>query len=270
MLRGGIAAIICTWATYSQANAQQLYSNEQGSGAERCRQVSAEKLANDPSYAREMAWDRMVFGVEVHPCGVRLEPFDPGTWERTPPLKATDSQGRTSDFRLYVLDERFSWVFGSSKGLETTDQGPTRFRDIFTRPLFLQEFCSADSVIGIGAASHEGAIESNRQLADRRASTIASELASVGALCETNAAPPIYALNLGKHRNQSGCTSASNCGASTSPQRRLVIVAAESAEEGANIEEAMRDVLERTRVINTFAIADYHDFLVQRHAPGGL
>ena len=269
MLRYGVTAVLCMLGV-EVASAQQLYSNEKGTGEAMCRTISQEKLRDDPSYARELAWDRMVFGEQVHPCGVSLEPFDPGTWERTPPLKATDKQGRESSFRLYVLDERFSWVFGSAKNLEAAGTGAVQFREIFTRKLFLNEFCSADSVIGIGAASHEGARDVNFALADRRATTIVGELASVGALCETNRPPPLYELNLGKHRNLSGCTSRSNCAGSSSPQRRLVIVAAESAAEGANIEEALHDILQRTRVINAFSVDDYFEFRVRKHTePSG-
>lgn len=250
----------------NSALAQQLYSNEQGSGETLCREIDEEKLRIDPSYARELAWDRMVFGDRVHPCGVALEPFDPGTWERTPSLRATDADGRSASFRLYVLDERFSWQFGSSSELEAAGTGPVEFRDIFTRKLFLNEFCSADSVIGIGAASHEGAEDYNRFLADRRATTIVGQLSSVGALCETNTSPPLYELNLGKHKNLSGCTSSEKCASTTSPQRRLVIVAAEKVSEGANVSEALRDILERTRVINAFSVSDYYEFIVKRHA----
>ena len=163
------------------------------------------------------------------------------------------------------MDERFSWEFGSSSTLEASEAGAVNFRDIFTRKLFLNEFCSADSVVGIGAASHEGPVDANFSLADRRATTITSELSSVGVLCETNSPPPLLELNLGKHRDLSGCTSLSECAGSSSPQRRLVIVAAESADDGANIEEALRDVLERTRVINAFSVSDYHAIAVRRH-----
>ncbi len=264
MLRAGII-IFAILIGFGPADAQQLYSNEKGTGDAMCRTISQEKLQSDPSYARELAWDRMVFGENVHPCGVALEPFDPGTWERTPPLKAQDSQGRPSSFRLYVLDERFSWMLGSDRRLEAIGSGAVQFRDIFTRKLFLNEFCSADSVIGIGAASHEGDVDINFALADRRAETIVGELAGIGALCERNRPPPLYELNLGAHKNESGCTSQTNCAVSSSPQRRLVIVAAESAADGANIEEALRDVLERTRVINTFSVEDYHAFQVTKH-----
>ena len=119
--------------------------------------------------------------------------------------------------------------------------------------------------MGIGAASHEGGVDVNFALAGRRAKSITSELAGVGALCESTQAPPLYELNLGAHKNQSGCTSQTSCAENSSAQRRLVIVAAESTSEGANIEEALRELLERTRVINTFSVEDYRAFVLRRH-----
>ena len=119
--------------------------------------------------------------------------------------------------------------------------------------------------MGIGAASHEGGVDVNFALAGRRAKSITSELAGVGALCESTQAPPLYQLNLGAHKNQSGCTSQTSCAENSSAQRRLVIVAAESTSEGANIEEALRELLERTRVINTFSVEDYRAFVLRRH-----
>lgn len=261
MVKIGVAALLCA-ILLGPSYAQSLYSNENGTGETICRSVDQQKLETDPSYARELAWDRIVFGDKVHPCGVSLEQFDPGTWERTPLLRATDSEGRDSSFRLYVLDERFSWALGSDSSLEDTENGAAKFRDIFTRRLFLNEFCSADSVVGIGAASHEGTFDANFALADRRARTIAGQLSNIGALCETNTAPPLYELNLGKHKNMSGCTSQTRCATNSSPQRRLVIVAAESVDTGASIEEALKDLLMRTRVINAFAVEDYHSFRV--------
>ena len=270
MLRGWGLALVSALLICAPVSAQQLFSNELGTGAERCRQISPEKLRSDPSYARELAWDRMMFGHRPHPCGVALLAFDPGTWERTPLLKAKDAQGRTSSFRLYVLDERFSWILGSHSRLEARGQKQSKFHDIFSRKLFLNEFCSANSVVGIGTASHEGAADFNRRLAGKRAATIAGELQKVGALCETAKAPPILELNLGKHKDLTGCTSTKSCARSTSPQRRLVIVAAEEVAPGANIEEALQDILKRTRIINTFAVEDYHEFIVNRHQRAGL
>lgn len=265
MKRRLIAGLILTLVFGTPASGQQLYSNEQGTGSDRCRTISADKMRSDPSYARELAWDRMMFGDRPHPCGVTLQAFDPGTWERTKPLKASDSAGRTSSFRLYVLDERFSWALGSASELEARGTDDVSFRNIFSRELFLNEFCSANSVVGIGTASREGAADLNRRLAGRRALTVASELRKVGTLCESAKAPPIFELNLGKHKDASGCTAASNCSGTTSPQRRLVIVAAEEVSPGSNLEEALQDILQRTRIINTFAVEDYHEFIVRKH-----
>lgn len=266
MLRGWASALFCALLVCVPANAQSLFSNEIGTGAERCRQVSPDLMRRDPSYARELAWDQMMFGNKVHPCGIALQTFDPGTWERTPVLTSTDSKGRSSNFRLYVLDERFSWEIGSHERLEAIGSKETKFYDIFSRELFLNEFCSANSVVGIGTASHEGAADLNRRLAGKRAMTVSSQLNKVGALCEAGAPPPLLELNLGKHKDLSGCTTSQSCAGTTSPQRRLVIVAAEQVAPGANLEEALQDILERTRIINTFAVEDYHDFIVKQHS----
>lgn len=219
------AFAILSFPSNGQSNAdEKIYGIERGTGEVRCISKPASAQI-DPSYARAAAWDRMMFGEGESPCGIELEEFDPGTWSRTQPLPGVDSGGRSSDFRIYVLDARFAWTFGSSEQIER-EGDIAQFGDIFSRPLFLNELCSADAALGFGAASFEGDEAINRQIAGRRGRTIASQLSQVGTLCETTSGPPLYSVNLGEHIETLDCGNSAECRAQTSGQRRLVFLIA--------------------------------------------
>lgn len=187
---------------------------------------------------------------------VELEEFDPGTWARTTPIRATDEQGNSADMRLYVLDSRFAWEFDSATQLKDGANN-VRIRDIFERPLFLNELCAADAAIAIGAASFEGDADYNARLAGGRAQHVTRQLDVVGNLCEDASGPPLYAVNLGEFRDETPCSDGDSCRVNTATQRGLVIVAAEKATEGLDYESAIKSSLRSPQLKSVLTVEDY-------------
>jgi len=217
--------------------------------------------ALDESYARSAAWDRMVFG-EVIQCAPRAEfvEIDQGTWARTQIFSGTDSAGLSADMRIYVLDDRFSWVFGSSRNIEEGDR-PARFAYIFGRPMFLGEFCEGDAAVAVGAASYEGDAQLNHTLAGNRAGTIGEQMVRLAGFCGEQTPPNLFKVNLGEFTAVTDCMRAGTCtGRATSPQRRVVIIGVASADEGVNLSEAVRDGLRSSVATSLMRAEDYAEF----------
>lgn len=251
-------------AHVGQAQSDVQMGTTWGTGEINCHKIVDEMSPEqklDPSYARARAWEEKVFGAD-HPCrkDVVLEEFDPGTWKRTSPIEATDDAGKSSDIRLYVLDDRFSWKFDSAKNLQDGSED-VRIRNIFERPLFLNELCAADAAIAIGAASHEGSAEYNAVLAGNRAKYVTEQLATVGNLCEDATGPPLYLVNMGEYREEASCTLA-DCRISTAAQRGLVIVAAENSSNGIDFKSAINAGLNSPQLGTVFSAEDYSMFEV--------
>ncbi|MEO0818299.1 MAG: hypothetical protein AAFX86_13470 [Pseudomonadota bacterium] len=215
----------------------------------------------DESYARSAAWDRMMFGEENQcapaPVVVEFTEIDEGTWARTQIFTGVDTEGRRADMRIYVLDDRFSWVFGSSQDIEEGDR-PARFSYIFGRPMFLGEFCEGDAAVAVGAASFEGDAELNRRLASNRANTIGVQMTRLAGFCGEQTPPDLYKVNLGEFTSVTDCMRAGTCtGRATSPQRRVVIIGVASAEPGVNLSQAVRNGLGTPVASDVVAASDY-------------
>lgn len=213
----------------------------------------------DESYARSAAWDRMMFGDtnQCAPVQVEFTEIDEGTWARTQVFTGVDTQGRRADMRIYVLDDRFSWVFGSSQEIEEGDR-PAQFSFIFGRPMFPGEFCEGDAAVALGAASFEGDAELNRILAGRRADTIGAQMTRLAGFCGEQTPPALYKVNLGEFTAVTDCMRAGTCtGRATSPQRRVVIIGVAAADEGVNLSEAVRNGLGTPVASEVVAVSDY-------------
>lgn len=217
--------------------------------------------AADSSYARSAAWDRMVFGEVGGGCAPDLTPLDGGTWGKTQPFEGTDEQGLSAEFVLYVLHDRFSWALGSASRI-TDDGAPADLASVLSTPQFSQAFCSAPAAFSVGAASHEGAPAPNHRLARQRGQHIVELLTTARRNCAPGQIPILFAVNLGQHQNRSGCTTDSDCAGTTGPQRRVVIVAAEEASIGVNLEAALRSAIEGQQVFRGFSVDDYDLFEV--------
>lgn len=230
---------------------------ERGTGAVICTgdadMAGGDGHSDDPSYALSAMWDQMVLGDTLGVCGNELRPLDNGTWGETLPFSGTDAEGRSADFRLYVLHDRYVWKLGSSREILDGDR-LVQFQNVFTTPQFFSRFCAAKAVLSVGAASHEGPTQLNHQLAENRGQAVAGALQVARDGCSEGQIPILYAINLGEHRDDLGS------GKDTSPQRRVVIVAAEDLTLGVNVHEALRQGLETQDIFSGVSLNDYDLF----------
>lgn len=261
-----IGAIITGLSALALAHAQSAdetgtFGIERGTGRIICTGDLDDRqaAATDPSYARSLWWDRITFGTDASQCAPqRLQPVVAGTWARTEAFTGTDAAGRRAGFRLYVLDERYSWVLGSSTAVRDS-VGNAALSDIFDRPGLVTELCAADATIAIGAASHEGPTALNHRLARNRGARIGEALRTVAGGC-AGAAPDVFAVSLGEHQDESGCTSDGACAGDTSPQRQVVMIAAERIDAGVDLMAALRDGLGGRALSGFVSLADYDQF----------
>ncbi len=243
------------------AGDQGSFGLERGTGAVICTgdaDMDGGVNTDDPSYALSALWDRMVLGDTLGVCGNELRPLDDGVWGETAPFSGADAAGRSADFRLYVLHDRYVWKIGSSR--EILDSGRlVNFREIFMTPEFFNRFCAAKAVLSVGAASHEGPTRLNHQLAANRGEAVAGALQDARADCAEGQIPILYALNIGEFRDDVGP------GRDTSPQRRVIIVAAENLTLGINLSQALRQGIETQNIFSGVSIDDYDLFDVEAY-----
>lgn len=209
----------------------------------------------DPSYARAAAWDALYNPLALGRCGAsELTPLDGGTWGASRPFSGADAAGRTADFRLYVLSDRFNWKLGSVNTLEEDGQ-PASLGAILSTPQFFERFCSAKAVFSIGAASHEGPTGPNHRLAGARAETVTDGLGAIRPQCPAGRIPLLFALSLGENQNP-------NPGRSSAAQRRVVIVAAEDIAIDVNLEQALREGIRQQDVFSGLSVDEYDLFVL--------
>jgi len=241
------------------AHAQSSYGIERGTGKIICTDdADTEAAPTDPSYAISAMWDQMVLGdVASDACGPALTPIDGGTWGKTKPFAAADAEGRTADFRLYVLSDRYSWRSGSHRHIVEGGQ-QVAFDDVLQTPQFFERFCSAKAVMNVGASSYGGSKTLNHRLSKQRAETVTIALDGPRNNCETDQIPILYALNIGQATSRDTCRSG-DCGAL---QRRLIIVAVEDLTLGVDLKDALRRGLTEKASLPDFDVNDYDLFEV--------
>lgn len=153
---------------------------------------------------------------------------------------APDKAGLKTSFRILLFSDEFRWRLNSSNAIEQDKQ----------RPHFTEEMKEvlnkAQEVICVGASSEEIPVgvsfEEGRAQEERRAARRADQIALW--VREALSRPiPVRKLNVGHHvRTQSGP-------GDTSDQRRVVIILVLDHEDGANIDQALRNAMaaERSR-----------------------
>ncbi len=270
----GLGALLVTLAmTASSAAAQSgtqagTFGIERGTGKIICtgdgdgRGEGQEVL--DESYARSAAWDRMVLGEGAMPCAPEapvFEQIDDGMWERTAAFSGTDSAGLRAYMRIYVLEDRFAWAFGSASNVEELGGKPAKLSFVFGRPMFLSEFCAGDGAVAIGAASFEGDRQANRGLSQRRARTLGNEMQRLTEFCGAQTPPALHGVTLGEFTSETPCMRAGTCaGNTTAPQRRVVLIGIADAQPGINLAEAVKDALGTQTARNVLSISEYDVF----------
>ncbi|MEM1105095.1 MAG: hypothetical protein AAGH87_01800 [Pseudomonadota bacterium] len=259
------ACLILGAAFLAPANAEppRSFGTAWGSGAVICTDdgdESAEAEA-DASYARAAAWDARVLGDLEAVCGPELTPLDGGTWGESAPFSGADADGRSAEFRLYVLSDEYAWRLGSST--DVLDGGQVvELSSVLATPQFQSRFCAAKAAFSVGAASHEGPTAGNHRLARARAATVIERLQANRGACPPGQVPIFFAVTLGEHQNEMACPAGAPCSDDTSPQRRVVLVAAETATLGVDLQQALRAAIIRQDVFRGFSIDDYDLFEV--------
>jgi len=228
-----------------------------GGEAAICHNDGDEAKTRDDSYARSVIWDKMVLGEAHGTCGsapmdmdAELRALDGGTWGLSEPFTGTDAEGREATFRFYVLNSRYSWVFDSAAAIEDEGQRAD-LGEILKTPEFRQRFCEGKAAFSVGAASFEGATDRNHRLAGARAETITQNLYATRTTCPEGRIPLLFNLNVGENQEQVP---------QSSIQRRVVLVVAEKIAIDVNLEQALRNALNRQNVFREVSLAEYDLF----------
>jgi|GEM_PF-1738636 len=258
-------AILSMAALSALATAASAQTSEDGFGiswggqSAICHNDGDESKPRDESYARSVIWDKMVLGEAYRGCDAtpapmvidaELRAIDGGTWGLSKPFVGTDAAGREATFRLYVLNSRYSWAFDSASDIED-EGGRASLDEILNTPEFRQRFCEAKAAFSVGAASFEGATDRNHRLAGARAETVTQKLYGTRETCSEGRIPLLFNLNVGENQEPVP---------QSSIQRRVVIVVAEKIAIDLNLEEALRNALDRQNVFREVSLAEYDLF----------
>lgn len=215
---------------------------------------------DDPSYALSAAWDRRVFGDADIPCYAPLTDLDAGVWKQSEPFAGADSEGRTADFRIYVLHDTYSWKIGSTWQIEYNGD-PIDPGKIFQAPNFMDRFCGSNAAFAFGASSYEGPRGPNERTAAARSATISNALKTARPNCDPGRIPIIFGINLGEHEQDPECTST----ACSATQRRVIIISADDITTGVDLSEALSAGIKEQRVFKGLDVDKYSLFDVNSH-----
>ncbi|HMN37341.1 MAG TPA: hypothetical protein PKD49_06470 [Hyphomicrobium sp.] len=172
------------------------------------------------------------------------------------PIEGTDALGRRALFDVVVLTKDYGWVLGSTTELERADKRltPADIENEVLAPQLREGLGSAHALIAVGLASQEGDIGRETQRGGLRAARIAEW---VHAAVKPDI--PMWTLNLGRYLEP--CTECEND--ETSWQRPFIVIAMREADNGVNIEQALRSAMsDKTNLpsperYSTFALARY-------------
>jgi hypothetical protein len=155
-----------------------------------------------------------------------------GEWQRID-LPVQDKKGKEMTVSIGVLSDPYRWVLNSTSDIQIGGEKDLPVEEVLaglpegeTRP-----------IIAVGTASHENAID-HPQIEEARAGERADRLVSI---CrEKYPDADIYSINLGYFLPE-----ASNSAATSSSERRVILLVIQSWEEGANFSEGVFAALEK-------------------------
>ncbi|MGE0052725.1 MAG: hypothetical protein AB7S74_00830 [Hyphomicrobium sp.] len=172
------------------------------------------------------------------------------------PIEGTDALGRRALFDVVVLTKNYGWVLGSTTELERGDQRltPSDIETEVLAPQLRENLGRARALIAVGLASQEGDVGRETQRGGLRAARIAQWVRdAIGPNI------PMWTLNLGRYLEP--CAECEND--ETSWQRPFIVIAMREADNGVNIEQALRSAMsDKTNLpsperYSTFALAQY-------------
>lgn len=220
-----------------------VFGNEKGTGRLMCIPIPV----NAPEdWVRSVIWDTQYLK-NGGPCDPNLEYVDQGTWGRTVLLSGVDTSGRKADFRFYVLNEKYAWALGSARRIETGGAAAD-FGALMGTAEFKDRLCTADAVMGVGAASYEGETAANHALAMARSKVIASQAVDVAKTCNAGG-PNAFTMNLGEH--------AEDASSNTADQRKVVVIVVRNSDPDVNIAEALKNAVGDAELVGGFKLTNY-------------
>jgi serine/threonine protein kinase len=183
---------------------------------------------------------------------VTQRPERKGKVDYFPYIEGADSQGRKAEFSVAVLSVEYKWSFGSHYLVEYNDQ-PIPIDSLRTN--LEQEgikriMQKPTEIVSVGTASCEGNLPDEERRAFQRAQQI--QLVAKKIFSNVRSVEVYRLLNLGQFR-RSGCQANQDL---TSYQRSVIIIGVKNKTPGVNVDEALRDRLEK-KPFADFKLEDY-------------
>ncbi len=208
--------------------------------------------------------DRLPVSDEQAVADGTLSRFDDNRWLESDSFIGTDTQGRTAALRIYILSQDYAWRFGDG-GVIEGPLGEADLSRLFSGGDFQQRFCAADSVLAIGTSSFEGPQALNHALARARGRALVNALGALRPAC--GGGPQLLAASLGEHAETSPCPGRAVCPEATVSQRRVILVAVDSATDDVDYSDALWSGMRRFEAqqegfFRDFRLADYDQFEV--------
>jgi eukaryotic-like serine/threonine-protein kinase len=169
-----------------------------------------------------------------------------------PYTKGADSQGRTAEFSVAVLSVEYKWYFGSTYQIQHNNQIITleALRNNLEQEGIRRIMENPTEVVSVGTASCEGNLPDEEKRAFQRSQQI--QLVAKKIFSNVRSVQGYRLLNLGQFR-RSGCQANQDL---TSYQRSVIIIGVKNKTPGVNVDEALRDRLEK-KPFSDFKLEDY-------------
>ncbi|HAX77473.1 MAG TPA: serine/threonine protein kinase [Cyanobacteria bacterium UBA11372] len=194
-----------------------------------------------------LAWN----GLRRIPIAIQ-KPERKGKVDYFPYIKGADSQGRTAEFSVAVLSVEYKWSFASDYEIQHNNQIITldALRKNLEQEGIRRIMEKPTEIISVGTASCEGNLAEEERRASRRAQQI--QLVAKKIFSNVRSVEGYRLLNLGQFR-RSGCQANQDL---TSYQRSVIIIGVKNKTPGVNVDEALRDRLEK-KPFADFKLEDY-------------
>ncbi len=183
---------------------------------------------------------------------VTQRPERKGKVDYFPYIEGADSQGRTAEFSVAVLSVEYKWSFGSTYQIQHNNQIITleELRKNLEQEGIRRIMQNPTEIISVGTASCEGNLAEEELRASQRAQQI--QLVAKKIFRNVRSVEGYRLLNLGQFR-RSGCQANQDL---TSYQRSVIIIGVRNKTPGVNVDEALRDRLEK-KPFADFKLEDY-------------
>lgn len=194
-----------------------------------------------------LAWN----GLRRIPIAIQ-KPERKGKVDYFPYTKGADSQGRTAEFSVAVLSVEYKWYFGSTYQIQYNNQIITldALRNNLEQEGIRRIMENPTEIVSVGTASCEGNLPDEERRASQRSQQI--QLVVKKIFNNVRSVEGYRLLNLGQFR-RSGCQANQDL---TSYQRSVIIIGVKNKTPGVNVDEALRDRLEK-KPFSDFKLEDY-------------